>query len=89
MSEKLCTLATNDKVYFYDKSIVIFFSGKRKVLSTSSYNGGYHEDFVAVYNYDGKQGSGMPCERCWQILTRGTCVLFLNVWLLIQKRLVV
>lgn len=62
MSEKLCTLATNDKVYFYDKSIVIFFSGKRKVLSTSSYNGGYHEDFVAVYNYDGKQGSGMPCE---------------------------
>lgn len=62
MSEKLCTLSTNDKVYFYDKSIVIFFEGKRRVLSTSSYNGGYHDNFDAVYNYDGKQGSGMPCE---------------------------
>lgn len=62
MSEMICTLSTGDKVYFYDKSIVIFFNGKRKVLSTSVYNGGYHEDYVAVYNYDGKQGSGMPCE---------------------------
>lgn len=26
MSEHLCTLSTGDKVYFYDKSIVIFFS---------------------------------------------------------------
>ncbi len=25
MSEHLCTLSTGDKVYFYDKSIVIFF----------------------------------------------------------------
>ena len=62
MSEHICTLSTGDKVYFYDKSIVIFFNGKRKVLSTSVYNGGYHEDYVAVYNYDAKQGSGMPCE---------------------------
>lgn len=62
MSEKLCTLSTKDRVYFYDKSIVVFFSGKRKVLSTSTYNGGYHEDYTAVYNYDGKQGAGMPCE---------------------------
>lgn len=62
MSEQICTLSNGDKVYFYDKSIVIFFNGKRKVLSTSVYNGGYHEDYVAVYNYDAKQGSGMPCE---------------------------
>lgn len=62
MSEKLCTLSTGDEVYFYDKSIVICFQGKRKVLSTSLYNGGYHEDFTAVYNYDAKQGAGMPCE---------------------------
>lgn len=58
----MCTLANGDDVYLYDKSIVIFFNGKRKVLSTSVYNGGYHEDFKAVYNYDAKQGSGMPCE---------------------------
>lgn len=62
MSQQLCTLSTGDKVYFYDKSIVIYFSGKRKVLSTSLYNGGYHEDYMAVYNYDAKQGAGMPCE---------------------------
>ena len=62
MSEHLCTLSTGDKVYFYDKSIVIYFSGARKVLSTSLYNGGYHDDYTAVYNYDAKQGAGMPCE---------------------------
>ena len=49
MSEHLCTLSTGDKVYFYDKSIVIYFSGARKILSTSLYNGGYHDDYAAVY----------------------------------------
>lgn len=62
MSEHLCTLSTGDKVYFYDKSIVIYFSGARKILSTSLYNGGYHDDYTAVYNYNAKQGAGMPCE---------------------------
>lgn len=62
MSEHLCNLSTGDKVYFYDKSIVIYFQGARKVLSTSLYNGGYHDDYTAVYNYDAKQGAGMPCE---------------------------
>ncbi|WP_196598754.1 adenosylcobinamide amidohydrolase [Pectinatus frisingensis] len=62
MSKKLCTLSTGDTVYLYDKSIVAFFNGTRKVLSTSIYNGGYHEDFIAVYNHDAKQGAGMPCE---------------------------
>lgn len=62
MSEHLCTLSTGDKVYFYDKSIVIYFSGAREILSTSLYNGGYHDDYTAVYNYDAKQGAGMPCE---------------------------
>lgn len=63
MSEHLCTLSTGDEVYFYDKSIVIYFSAPRKLLSTSVYNGGYHEDYVAVYNHDSKQGAGMPCEK--------------------------
>ncbi len=62
MSEHLCTLSNGDNVYFYDKSIVVYFKGQRKVLSTSVYNGGYHEDFDAVYNYDAKLGAGMPCE---------------------------
>lgn len=62
MSEHLCTLSAGDQVYFYDKSIVMYFQGKRKVLSTSLYNGGYHDDYVAVYNYDAKRGAGMACE---------------------------
>ena len=62
MAKHLCTLSTGDKVYLYDKSIVIYFASARKVLSTSLYNGGYHEDYEAVYNHDGKQGAGMPCE---------------------------
>lgn len=62
MSEKLCNLSTGDEVYFYDNSIVICFQGKRSVLSTSLYNGGYHEDFDAIYNYDAKPKDGRPCE---------------------------
>jgi len=59
---KLYELSTGDKVYHYEKSIVAFFKGKRKVLSTSVYNGGYHEDYEAVYNHDSKVGAGMSCE---------------------------
>ena len=59
---ELARLTTGDVVYRYDKSIVLVFSGSRKVLSTSLYNGGYHEDFEAVFNRDMTQGSGMPCE---------------------------
>ncbi len=62
VTEKLYTLSTGDEVYRYDKSIVIFFTGHRKVLSTSIFNGGYHENFTAVFNHDAKQGAGMPCE---------------------------
>lgn len=59
---KLCELSTGDIAYRYEKCIVLFFNGKRKVLSTSVFNGGYHEDYQAVFNNDGKQGAGMPCE---------------------------
>ena len=59
---KLCTISTGDTAYRYDKSIVVFFKGKRKVLSTSVFNGGYHENYTAIFNHDGKVGAGMPCE---------------------------
>ena len=62
VTENLYTLSTGDEVYRYEKSIVIFFKGKRKVLSTSVFNGGYHENYTAVFNHDAKQGAGMPCE---------------------------
>ena len=59
---ELVKLTTGDIAYRYDKSIALFFAGARKVLSTSLYNGGYHEDFTAVFNRDMTQGAGMPCE---------------------------
>ena len=59
---ELARISTGDIAYRYDKSIVVFFNGRRKVLSTSVYNGGYHEDFSAVFNHDGTRGAGMTCE---------------------------
>ena len=59
---KLCDLSTGDAVYRYEKSIVVFFKGKRKVLSTSVFNGGYSEKFTAIFNHDATQSKGMPCK---------------------------
>lgn len=55
-------LSTGDSVQRYNKSIVIPFEGKRKVLSTSLLNGGYREDLKAVFNHDVNPGAGMACE---------------------------
>lgn len=60
--EKILITSMGDEVYRYEKSIVVFFKGKRKVLSTSVYNGGYHENFTSVFNHDCTVGPGMPCE---------------------------
>lgn len=60
---ELAKLTTGDIAYRYDKSIALFFSGARKVFSTSLYGGGYHENFTAVFNRDMTQGAGMPCEE--------------------------
>jgi adenosylcobinamide hydrolase len=61
-AEKILTTSMGDAVYRYEKSIVVFFKGHRKVLSTSVYNGGYHEDLTTVFNHDCTVGPGMPCE---------------------------
>lgn len=60
MQTLILELPTGDKVYHYQKGIVIFFNkGMRKVLSTSVYNGGYREDLSAVFNHDGTCGQGI------------------------------
>ena len=56
------TLSTGDQLHFYQQSLVLNFSGKRKVLSTSPINGGYQENLQAVFNNDAKRGAGMACE---------------------------
>lgn len=52
---ELWKLPTGDSISRYEQSIIINFRGKRKVLSTSLYNGGYHEDFNYVFNHDLKE----------------------------------
>lgn len=56
------TLNTGDKVYIYNKSIVIKFIGKRGVLSTSVLNGGYSEEITSIFNNDAKTSVGMGCK---------------------------
>lgn len=60
---ELWKLPTGDSVSRYEKSIVVNFTGLRKVLSTSLFNGGYHEDYTYVFNHDSKPGPGETmCE---------------------------
>ena len=61
-AEKILVTSMGDTLYRYEKSIVAFFTGPRKVLSTSIYNGGYHEELTSVFNHDCTVSPGMPCE---------------------------
>lgn len=56
------TFQNGDEIHHYQKSLVVTFGGKRKVLSTSPYNGGLREGLKAVFNHDCKPGEGMACE---------------------------
>jgi adenosylcobinamide amidohydrolase len=61
MEEKmlLYTLCTGEEVHRYQKSIVVNFTGRRRVLSTAPHNGGLREDLTAVFNHDATTGAGM------------------------------
>ena len=56
------TLPSGDEIHRYNYTIAIPFKGKRKVLSTSPLNGGYREDLMAVFNYDGHPGVGVSSK---------------------------
>lgn len=58
----LHTLPTGERVFRYQKSIVIPFKGKRHVLSTAHLNGGYQKDLKTVFNHDANPGAGMACS---------------------------
>ena len=59
---KIYTLAGGDEVHRFDRSILVSFSGKRKVLSTAPFNGGYRTDLTAALNHDGNYGRGCQVE---------------------------
>lgn len=56
------TLDIGDKIYSYNKSVIIKFNGKRAVLSTGVINGGYSENLTAIFNHDAKTAPGMGCQ---------------------------
>lgn len=58
---KIYKLSTCDDVHRYKKSVIIEFKGKRKVLSTSPFNGGYEENLKYVFNHDSNPGAGIAC----------------------------
>lgn len=55
-------LETGDKIYKYNKSVIVKFNGKRAVLSTGVINGGYSEYLTSVFNNDAKTAPGMGCQ---------------------------
>lgn len=57
-------LSTGDKVHKYNRCLVVPFEGKRRVMSTSLYNGGYREDLTAIFNHDVNPGPGVLCKYC-------------------------
>ena len=55
MTEKgkiILRLASGDVVRHVDNSLILSFGGRRNVLSTSVYGGGYREDLTAAWNLD-------------------------------------
>jgi len=58
----LTTLCTGEEVHRFKKSIVVFFNGKRKTLTTSPHNGGYRENLTAVFNNDATRGAGVATK---------------------------
>lgn len=58
----LHTLPCGDTLYRYNKCTVLNLAGKRRILSTSIYNGGIHENFNYVYNHCVFAGAGVPSK---------------------------
>ena len=56
------TFRNNDRAYQEEHLMLIKFAGKRRVLSTSAWNGGIREDLCCAFNYDQSQGKTVWCE---------------------------
>ena len=59
---KIYDLPCGDEVHRFDYNIVIPFKGKRRVLCTAPYNGGYRTDLKTVFNHDCNPGVGCSAE---------------------------
>ena len=54
MKEVLLNINNGDTIYRIEDSVIISFAGKREVLSSSIYNGGWRSDLQAVLNHHPK-----------------------------------
>lgn len=61
--EVIHRLSTGDYVRRYrnERIITVKFTGKRKVLSTSLLNGGYHENLTGIFNHNSGPDDGTHC----------------------------
>lgn len=60
----LFTTPMGDKAYFHNESLVVSFSGKRSVVSTSNLNGGYRNDLKYVFNHSCGRNPLIQQKRC-------------------------
>lgn len=60
----MIVLSNKDWIQQSVMDLVLSFSGKRRVLSTSSLNGGMSEELVAVFNHCDKNPETGLCEMC-------------------------
>lgn len=58
----LVTLTTNDRLRYDRNAAILYFSGRRKVLSTSALNGGITQHLTSVYNHNDCIQAGKWCE---------------------------
>ncbi|MCG8309237.1 MAG: adenosylcobinamide amidohydrolase [Cytophagales bacterium] len=65
MDEKTRLLDTplGDEVHRYAESIVVIFKGRRNVVSTSVFNGGYREDLRFAYNNSCGRDKEQDCHK--------------------------
>ena len=55
---KIFEFPNGDELHRFDQNIVLELHGKRRVMSTAPYNGGYRTDLSYVLNHDGNPGTG-------------------------------
>ncbi|MCT4644753.1 MAG: adenosylcobinamide amidohydrolase [Carboxylicivirga sp.] len=60
--KKLFNTILGDEVHLYNESVVVSFTGKRGVASTSVLNGGYRNDLKVAYNQS--CGKRLPKKEC-------------------------
>ncbi|MDO4556396.1 MAG: adenosylcobinamide amidohydrolase [Lachnospiraceae bacterium] len=56
------TFANQDTLYQSKKSLLLTFSRKRNVLSTSAFHGGFRSNLNCIFNFDEKPEKGKYCK---------------------------